>query len=407
MVPPPTQPNDSLSNGNNNNIDDSTVLEDVEFPRSNQNKFQSEQIQSGANSELFSFNNNNNNNIGEQTEHPGDEKEHSNSRMMVTQESKNVDYTELQDNPQFNGYPTSTRRGINGTQNIDNIQKKRIINNKRKINIIAPGAASVVSEESAKLESTVIEDKIASQISKELKESTENDKKEQQSMVPPPTQPNVGIHNINSPNSNMIGKYSFLNINNIDGSTVLESTLTSEFPQSSTNNNNQFQSQFMPGIYSQMDNENVHASSLMNPPQQPAQSPQRKEFDAEILKTKHPRDILANASANMTWHVKNIGLKPFGDNIKLVFMSGDALLISTYNKIPNAKINEIIQIKISFNAYSTPGVYETNFKLTHDGKHFGPNLQAKINVIDASTTNNVNFGSNSKEKTNSFAVKIY
>eukprot|EP00486_Rosalina_sp_Unknown_P000267 CAMPEP_0201568548 /NCGR_PEP_ID=MMETSP0190_2-20130828/9677_1 /ASSEMBLY_ACC=CAM_ASM_000263 /TAXON_ID=37353 /ORGANISM="Rosalina sp." /LENGTH=635 /DNA_ID=CAMNT_0047989785 /DNA_START=151 /DNA_END=2058 /DNA_ORIENTATION=+ len=105
------------------------------------------------------------------------------------------------------------------------------------------------------------------------------------------------------------------------------------------------------------------------------------DYNASVENTEHPGDIATNASATMTWNIKNNGNKSFGDNCKLAFVSGDGLLVSQYH-IPNAKPNEVVKISMSFNAFSTPGTYETNFRLCANGKQFGPQLIVKINVID-------------------------
>merc|ERR1719361_3378988 len=79
--------------------------------------------------------------------------------------------------------------------------------------------------------------------------------------------------------------------------------------------------------------------------------------------------------------VKNTGFKPFGNRCKLSFMTGDGLLVSQYH-IPNANPGETVKVSMSFNAFSTPGTYETNFRLSNEGQHFGPVLIVKINVKD-------------------------
>eukprot|EP00483_Globobulimina_turgida_P001235 UN01237 len=83
----------------------------------------------------------------------------------------------------------------------------------------------------------------------------------------------------------------------------------------------------------------------------------------------------------MTWSIKNSGYKAFGENCKLAFVSGDGLLVSQYH-IPNATPSQIVKVSMSFNAFSTPGTYETNFRLCCNGKQFGPQLIVKINVVD-------------------------
>merc|ERR1719229_2065099 len=79
--------------------------------------------------------------------------------------------------------------------------------------------------------------------------------------------------------------------------------------------------------------------------------------------------------------VKNTGFKPFGNRCKLSFVEGDGLLVSQYH-IPNAAPGETVKVSMSFNAFSTPGTYETNFRLSNEGQHFGPVLIVKINVKD-------------------------
>eukprot|EP01083_Nonionella_stella_P085434 236927_1 len=111
-----------------------------------------------------------------------------------------------------------------------------------------------------------------------------------------------------------------------------------------------------------------------------------KEYDAFVCDTQHPGDIGTNASATMTWSIKNTGYKSFGDHCKLAFVSGDGLLVSQY-QIPNALPHDTVRVTMSFNAFSTPGTYETNFRLCCNGKQFGPQLIVKINVIDPRISN--------------------
>merc|ERR1719361_3066884 len=105
--------------------------------------------------------------------------------------------------------------------------------------------------------------------------------------------------------------------------------------------------------------------------------------DAKVERVSHPGNIRTNASATMKWHIRNCGNRPFGDRCKLAFVSGDGLLVSHYN-IPNAKPSELVEVSMSFNAFSTPGTYETNFRLCSNGKQFGPHLIVKIAVMDPS-----------------------
>lgn len=102
---------------------------------------------------------------------------------------------------------------------------------------------------------------------------------------------------------------------------------------------------------------------------------------AEVESTEHPGDIATNASATLSWRIKNTGFKPFGNRCKLSFVAGDGLLVSQYH-IPNANPGETVKVSMSFNAFSTPGTYETNFRLSSDGQQFGPQLIVKINVLD-------------------------
>merc|ERR1719244_451029 len=48
---------------------------------------------------------------------------------------------------------------------------------------------------------------------------------------------------------------------------------------------------------------------------------------AEVESTEHPGDIATNASATLSWRIKNTGFKPFGNRCKLSFVAGDGLLV--------------------------------------------------------------------------------
>ncbi len=85
------------------------------------------------------------------------------------------------------------------------------------------------------------------------------------------------------------------------------------------------------------------------------------EVDAIMLNTYHPGDIITGASATISWDIKNIGQKSFGDKCKLLFVSGDGLLVSQYN-IPNAKPSETVKVTLNFTAFSTADTYETCFR---------------------------------------------
>lgn len=112
------------------------------------------------------------------------------------------------------------------------------------------------------------------------------------------------------------------------------------------------------------------------------ESTEHPDFDFSVENAEHPGDIGTNASATVIWYIKNIGHGAFGDDCKLKYVSGDGLLVSEYD-IPNAKQNETVKISLSFNAFSTPGKYETKFRLSDDGMFFGPALILKVNVIDS------------------------
>merc|ERR1712228_764896 len=126
---------------------------------------------------------------------------------------------------------------------------------------------------------------------------------------------------------------------------------------------------------------NMNRNRNANPNQNTVNNDVNKVCDAKVERVDHPGNIRTNASATMKWHIRNCGNAQFGDRCKLAFVSGDGLLVSHYN-IPNAKPSELVQVSMSFNAFSTPGTYETNFRLCSNGKQFGPHLIVKINVMD-------------------------
>ena len=110
-------------------------------------------------------------------------------------------------------------------------------------------------------------------------------------------------------------------------------------------------------------------------------SNQSIEHDAILLDQMRQRSIFTNKSSMHFWEVKNTGYKSFGNDCKLMHVSGDGLLVTKYD-IPNAKPNESVKILLHFHAFSSHGMYQTNFRLCIDGKQFGPMLTIKINVVD-------------------------
>ncbi|ETO11913.1 hypothetical protein RFI_25462 [Reticulomyxa filosa] len=105
-----------------------------------------------------------------------------------------------------------------------------------------------------------------------------------------------------------------------------------------------------------------------------------KPYDAEVVTEAALGDVKPNANATMSWNVKNTGRYPFDSQCKLAFVDGDGLLVNGYS-IPNCQPGAYVWINVSFNAFRTPGAYETFFRLTHDNIQFGPRLHVKMNVV--------------------------
>ena len=103
-------------------------------------------------------------------------------------------------------------------------------------------------------------------------------------------------------------------------------------------------------------------------------------FNCEIVSMEHPGDIYVDAGSTIGWMIKNTGNRIFDKDVKLGFICGDGLLISSYN-IPRANINQTVFVKLNFYSFSKPGIYETVFRLTHGAKYFGPSLRVKFRVI--------------------------
>ncbi|ETO20023.1 hypothetical protein RFI_17197 [Reticulomyxa filosa] len=107
----------------------------------------------------------------------------------------------------------------------------------------------------------------------------------------------------------------------------------------------------------------------------------RKPYDAELVDESDPGDLLTNADATMTWTVRNCGLSTFGEQCKLAFVEGDGLLVTGYH-IPDCKPGDTTCVSMRFDTFSTPGSYETFFRLMCGSVQFGPLLRVKITVVD-------------------------
>ena len=90
---------------------------------------------------------------------------------------------------------------------------------------------------------------------------------------------------------------------------------------------------------------------------------------------------MPNAKGSMSWHIKNTGNVCFGVNCRLEFVSGDAVLVSSYH-IPNALPNDTSKVRLHFQAFDQTGSYSANFRLSTDGAQFGPHLNVKMKVVD-------------------------
>lgn len=86
-------------------------------------------------------------------------------------------------------------------------------------------------------------------------------------------------------------------------------------------------------------------------------------------------------SLTKTWRMKNAGTSTWGSGYKLVFISGEQMGAPSETNIPDAALDQAVDLSVSLTAPTAGGEHTGYFQLRNpQGTYFGPKIWVKINV---------------------------